>query len=79
MFKTIGRAQCWPRSSDCQVRKRKISADCKMNKKTTNIYFPVLVIIIFLVFVADQKSAMVNLPGKKKREVRKKRIYFYGD
>ena len=55
------------------------SADCKMNKKTTNIYFPVLVILIFLVFVADQKSAMVNLPGKKKREVRKKRVYFYGD
>lgn len=50
-----------------------------MNKKTTNIYFPVLVILIFLVFVADQKSAMVNLPGKKKREVRKKRVYFYGD
>ena len=59
--------------------KKKNSADCKMNKKTTNIYFPVLVIIIFLVFVADQKSAMVNLPGKKKREVRKKRVYFYGD
>ena len=57
--------------------KKKNSADCKMNKKNTK--FPVLVIIIFLVFVADQKSAMVNLPGKKKREVRKKRVYFYGD
>ena len=50
-----------------------------MNKKTTNIYFPVLVIIIFLFFVADQESAKVNLPGKKKRELRKKRVCFYGD
>ena len=58
---------------------KKNSVDCTMNKKTTNIYFPVLVIIIFLFFVADQESAKVNLPGKKKRELRKKRVYFYGD
>lgn len=48
--------------------RKKNSADCTMNKKNTNIYFPVLVIIIFLVFVADHKSAMVKLYGKEKRE-----------
>ena len=47
--------------------KKKNAADCKMNKKTRNIYFPVLVIIVFLVFVADQTSAIINLPGKKKK------------
>ena len=61
--------------------RKKNSADCTMNEKTTNIYFPVLVIIIVLVktikysscsqfnsiFVADHKSAMVKLCGKKKK------------